>query len=143
MKKAPKIDQNDSRPCHCSTPEDPTFVRPGQSNCPRCHRLEARVLRMHKVRESNRIELLWQELYDRLIPISEPNTRLAFQRILKGNHHVVIINPGSEPNIEGLVIGFLPNMMLLLLTPEDRIQRAPLCRAIADPSKKWNYEPKN
>lgn len=98
---------------------------------------------MHKAREHKRIELLRQELYDRLIPISDPDTRLAFHRILKGNHHVVIINPGSEPNIEGLVIGFLPNMMLLLLTPEDRIQRAPLSRAIADPSKKWFYEPKN
>jgi hypothetical protein len=98
---------------------------------------------MHKARESNRIALLRQGLYDRLIPISHPDTKEAFHRILKGNYHVVIINPGSEPNIEGLVIGFLPDMMLLILTPEDRIQRAPLSRAIADPSKKWNYEPKN
>ena len=118
-------------------------MRPGQSNCQRCHRLDARVRRMHEARENKRIELLRQDLYDRLIPISEPNTKEAFQRILKGNYNVVIVNPGSEPNIEGLVIGFLPDMMLLILTPEDRIQRAPLCRAIADPSKKWNYEPKN
>ena len=101
------------RPCHCSTPEDPTFARPGQSNCLRCHRLDERVRAMHKAREHKRIELLRQELYDRLIPISEPNTKLAFHRILKGNYHVVIINPGSEPNIEGLVVGFLPDMMLL------------------------------
>ena len=45
---------------------------------------------MHKAREHKRIELLRQELYDRLIPISDPDTRLAFHRILKGNHHVVM-----------------------------------------------------
>ena len=129
--------------CRCSTPENPAYVRLWQSSCPRCRSIYGRERALHKARESKRIALLRQDLYDRLIPISEPNTKEAFHRILKGNHHVVIINPGSEPNIEGLVIGFLPNMMLLILTPEDRIQRAPLNRAIADPSKKWNYEPKN
>ena len=112
-------------------------MRPGQSNCSRCHRLDERIRTMHNARENKRIALLRQELYDRLIPIGDPDTRLAFHRILKGNHHVIIINPGSEPNIEGLVVGFLPDMMLLIMTPENRIQRAPLSRAIADPSKKW------
>ena len=127
-----EVEEVEKKMCRCGKP-----VRPKQRDCYACHSESVLRSRLAHRKDHQKALDAKQVIIDKLIPISHPDTKSAFEMRLSGVHHVLVMDDGPRPASPGLVVGFLPDMMLLVLTNTDRFQKVPLSRVIRDPAKQW------
>ena len=121
-----ELGQVQSRPrCACGE-----FARPGQRNCRRCH---ADAEKRRRVRLRLQLERL-QTALDRVTE-DFPETRAAFESSFR-SRAVNVPRDGDGGDITGIVVGFLPNLMLRILDDSGRTEVFPLAQVRPDRGRK-------
>lgn len=101
-------------------------ARRGQRNCLSCHAAAEKRRRARQKLNLDRLQTALDRVTDDF-----PTTRAAFDAQIK-SRAVIVPCEGDSADITGVVIGFLPNMMLRILDDTGDVKLVPLAKVKAD-----------